>query len=103
MVIAMLETVDFFEQQIKECHSQAARATNKADRQFWQRLADRWAQVLQAKNNYGGPDLETARPRPNMGFASRGAAQSSYPKITSGSSPVGNARRDLEGAEVRFA
>ena len=74
MVIAMYETVDFFEQQIKECHAQAARAANKADREFWQRLADRWAQVLQAKNNYGGPDLETVRPRPIMRFSKHRAA-----------------------------
>ena len=68
MVIAMLETVDFFEQQIKECHSQAARATNKADREFWQRLADRWMRMLQAKNNYGSPDLHGLRPRPGLSF-----------------------------------
>jgi len=35
MVIAMLDTVDFYEKQIKECSAQAARAANKADREFW--------------------------------------------------------------------
>ena len=70
----MLETVDFFEQQIKECNAQAARATNKADREFWRRLADRWTQVLRAKETYEGPDLETVRPRPIMRFSKRRAA-----------------------------
>jgi hypothetical protein len=61
MVIAMLDTVDFYEKQIEECSAQAARAANKADREFWQCLADRWAHVLQAEKFYGGPDLETVR------------------------------------------
>jgi hypothetical protein len=74
MGMAMLETVDFFEQQIKECHAQAARATNKADREFWQRLAGRWAQVLHAQKTYSGPDLETVRPRLIMRFSKRRAA-----------------------------
>jgi hypothetical protein len=70
----MLETVDFFEQQIKECHAQAARATNKADREFWRRLADRWAGVLRTKKSHGGPDFETVRSRPIMRFSKRRAA-----------------------------
>jgi hypothetical protein len=74
MVIAMLETVDFFEQQIKECNAQAAQAANKADREFWQRLAGRWAQVLHAQKTYNGPDLETVRPRPIMRLSKRRAA-----------------------------
>jgi hypothetical protein len=76
MVIAMLEPVDFFENQIKECNAQAARAANKADREFWQRLADRWVQVLRAKNTYDGPDLKTVRSlRPTRGrFSKRQAA-----------------------------
>jgi hypothetical protein len=61
MVIAMLRTVDFFEKQIKECRAQAVRAANKADREFWQGMADRWAQLLRAEKSYGGPDLETVR------------------------------------------
>jgi hypothetical protein len=70
----MLETVDFFENQIRECRAQAARATNKADREFWQRLAGRWAEVLRAKKSYGGPDIETVRPRPIMRLSKRRAA-----------------------------
>jgi len=61
MVIAMLHTVDFFEKQINECNAQAARAADKADREFWQSLSERWAQVLRAEKNYSGPDLETVR------------------------------------------
>jgi len=61
MVIAMLDTVDFFEKQIKECGAQAAGAANKVDREFWRGMADRWAQLLRAENSYGGPDLEAAR------------------------------------------
>ena len=56
MVITMLDTVDFFEKQIKECSAQAARTANKADREFWQGLADRWAHVLQAEKIYDGPN-----------------------------------------------
>ena len=75
MVIAMLDTVDFYEKQIKECSAQAARAANKADREFWQCLADRWAHVLQAENFYGGPDLETVRNlRPSRFSTKRRAA-----------------------------
>jgi hypothetical protein len=70
----MLETVDFFENQIKECNAQAVRATNKADREFWRRLADRWTQVLRTKKSYEGPDLQTVRPRPITRFPKRRAA-----------------------------
>ena len=38
----MLEPSDFFEDQIKECNAQAARAVDKSDREFWRRLAQRW-------------------------------------------------------------
>jgi hypothetical protein len=61
MVIAMLDTVNFFENQIKECSAQAVRAANKADREFWRCLADRWAHVLQAEKIYCGPDFDTGR------------------------------------------
>ena len=75
MVIAMLDTVDFYEKQIEKCSAQAARAANKADREFWQCLADRWAHVLQAENFYGGPDLKTVRNlRPSRFSTKRRAA-----------------------------
>jgi hypothetical protein len=56
----MLETSDFFEDQIKECNAQAARAVDKSDREFWQRLAQRWAGLLQAEQR-GGPNLDAVR------------------------------------------
>jgi hypothetical protein len=75
MVIAMLDTVDFYEKQIKECRAQATRATNKADREFWQGMADRWAHVMRAEKIYVGPDLETVRSlRPSRFSTKRRAA-----------------------------
>jgi hypothetical protein len=45
--IVMLEPNDFFENQVKHCHSQAERAANKRDREFWLQLAERWERLLQ--------------------------------------------------------
>jgi hypothetical protein len=42
MVVEMLETTDFFEEQITECKSAATQATNKNDREFWLKMAHRW-------------------------------------------------------------
>jgi hypothetical protein len=42
MVVEMLETTDFFEEQITECKSAATHATNKNDREFWLKMAHRW-------------------------------------------------------------
>ena len=49
MVIEMLDTTDFFQEQIKQCKIFAARSTNKNDRDFWQRMADRWEGLFQAR------------------------------------------------------
>jgi hypothetical protein len=60
LVIAMLETSDFFqveikiqikncEVQIKKCESLAARAVDKSEREFWVRLAHRWKELLRAR------------------------------------------------------
>jgi hypothetical protein len=38
----MLETTDFFQEQIKQCLSRAAQSTNKGDREFWAKMANRW-------------------------------------------------------------
>ena len=75
MVIAMLETVDFFENQIKECNAHADRALNKADREFWKRLAERWQQVLRAEKQ-SSPTFQIVRNlRPTRGrFSKRQAA-----------------------------
>jgi len=75
MGMAMLETADFFEHQIKQCRAQAARATNKADREFWKRLAERWQQVLRAEKQ-SSPTFQIVRNlRPTRGrFSKRQAA-----------------------------
>ena len=44
----MLEPNDFFQNQVKQCRSQAERAANKNDREFWLQLANRWERLLQA-------------------------------------------------------
>jgi hypothetical protein len=58
--MVMLEPSDFFEDQIKECNTQAARAVDKSDREFWRRLAHRWEDLLQARQR-GGPNVEAVR------------------------------------------
>jgi hypothetical protein len=49
-------TTDFFQDQIKQCRSLAATA-KKGDRDFWNRLANRWENLLRAQER-GGPDGE---------------------------------------------
>src|SRR6476620_7436167 len=74
-VIVMLETSDFFEDQIKECNAQAVRAVDKSDREFWRHLAQRWAELLQAKQR-SGPNLDAVRTlrRTRQIFSKRRAA-----------------------------
>jgi hypothetical protein len=60
-VIEMLETADFFEQQIMGCRSSAAQSRNKNDREFWLKLAARWEGLL--KSRQGGDDREAAANR----------------------------------------
>jgi hypothetical protein len=59
-VIAMLETSDFFQVQvkiqtkkcqvqIKKCESLAAGAIDKSEREFWLQLAHRWKDQLRAR------------------------------------------------------
>jgi hypothetical protein len=57
MVRGMLETTDFFQDQIKQCRSLAAKANNKGDRDFWNRLANRWENLLRAQEG-GNPEGE---------------------------------------------
>jgi hypothetical protein len=52
--IVMLEPTDFFQNQVKQCRSQAESAANKSDREFWLKLAHRWEIILQA----GGAGIE---------------------------------------------
>jgi hypothetical protein len=57
--LAMIEKIDFFRDQIRQCRSQAESAANKADREFWLRLAQRWEWLLQQTD---GAKLESVRP-----------------------------------------
>jgi hypothetical protein len=45
----MLETADFFQDQIQQCRKLAAAAHDKTDREFWLRLAHRWEGLLLAR------------------------------------------------------
>jgi hypothetical protein len=45
--IVMLEPKDFFQNQIKQCRSQAESAASKRDREFWLELAHRWERLSQ--------------------------------------------------------
>jgi hypothetical protein len=47
--ILMLEPNDFFQNQVKHCRSQAERAANKNDRDFWLNIALRWENLLQQR------------------------------------------------------
>jgi hypothetical protein len=49
----MLDTADFFETQIKDRTETAARSSNKQDREFWLKMANRWAGLLQARQTRG--------------------------------------------------
>jgi len=52
--IVMLEPNDFFQNQVKQCRSQAESVANKRDPEFWLQLAHRWERLLQA----GGAGIE---------------------------------------------
>jgi hypothetical protein len=60
VVVAMLETSDFFQDQAKQCRSLAAQAADKNDREFWLRLAHRWEGLLQAQR-HDGAGVETVQ------------------------------------------
>jgi hypothetical protein len=78
LVIAMLETSDFFQVQgkiqtkkcqvqIKKCENLAAGAIDKSERQFWLQLGHRWEDLLRARQHGGssaesGTGAEIARP-----------------------------------------
>jgi hypothetical protein len=65
MVRGLLETTDFFQDQIKQCRSLATKANNKGDRDFWNRLANRWENLLRAQER-GSPDGELGREPINL-------------------------------------
>jgi hypothetical protein len=70
----MFETNDFFQVQIEKCKRLAAGAVDKSDREFWLGLAERWAELLRARQDStgaeGGTGAEIVRPD----FAKRPAA-----------------------------
>jgi len=51
VVLAMIETTDFFQDQVKQCQKLAADAHDKNDREFWLRLAHRWEGLLRAQRH----------------------------------------------------
>ena len=56
----MLETTDFFQDQVKQCRKLAADASDKNDREFWLRLAHRWEGLLRGQK-HDGPGVETVQ------------------------------------------
>jgi hypothetical protein len=54
MVIDMLETTQFFEEQIKQCQAFATQAKRRGDRVFWLKMARRWEGLLRERRGGGG-------------------------------------------------
>jgi len=51
MAAIMRETNEFFDEQAKQCRANAKRASNKSDRDFWLRLAQRWEELLRIREH----------------------------------------------------
>ena len=49
----MIETSDFFQDQVQQCRKLAADAHDKNDREFWLRLAHRWEGLLRVQRHNG--------------------------------------------------
>jgi hypothetical protein len=49
----MLQTTEFFQEQIKQCRDSAARSHNKGDHDFWLKMAHRWEALLQIRQPDG--------------------------------------------------
>ena len=60
VVTAMIETSDFFQDQVKQCRKLAVDASDKNDREFWLRLAHRWEGLLRAQK-HDGASVETVQ------------------------------------------
>jgi hypothetical protein len=60
-VALMIETTDFFQDQIKQCNALAARASNKTDREFWLSLAHRWEGLFRSERAGGVETLQKLR------------------------------------------
>jgi len=71
VAIEMLETTDFFEQQIKSCRSAAAQCRNKNDREFWLKMAARWEGLLKPRQSSDdeGPPLRRSMSSRSMVLA----------------------------------
>jgi hypothetical protein len=50
----MLQTTEFFQEQIKQCRDSAAHSHNKGDHDFWLKMAHRWEALLQIRQPDGG-------------------------------------------------
>lgn len=61
VVIAMIETSDFFQDQVQQCRKLAADAHDKNDREFWLRLAHRWEGLLRAQRHDGVETVQKIR------------------------------------------
>ena len=73
----MLEPNDFFQNQVKQCRSQAESAANKRDREFWLQLAHRWERLLRPAHMEADQKPSFERPifrKKSKQFAKRQAA-----------------------------
>jgi hypothetical protein len=61
--ILMLEPNDFFQNQVKQCRSQAESAANKRDREFWLKMAARWEDLFKTRQNGDEPVRRPTPPR----------------------------------------
>jgi len=64
-VITMLQTIDFFQEQINQCRDVAARSDNKPDQEFWLKMADRWEGLMRTRqfSNVGNQPAPKSRLR----------------------------------------
>lgn len=56
---SVLEPIDFFQEQAKQCRDSAVHSTNKNDREFWLRMAERWEGLVKAR--HPGANVETVQ------------------------------------------
>jgi len=96
--ILMLEPNDFFQNQVKQCRSQAESATNKRDREFWLQLAHRWEMLLPA-------GAATATTLDNQSFAAlldRAIERSRTPNLIDTKAAEQHPPEELRGPHARL-
>jgi hypothetical protein len=72
LVITMLQTAEFFQEQIKQCRDSAARSHNKGDHDFWLKMARRWEVLLQIRQpDCAGPKTRYRTRLHHLRFARR--------------------------------